>query len=393
MTDGSPTPGIFDGMAAYRGRGNSTILIRNHENRSRDGRGRGGRAGGQALRPRRRTCAAATPSSSSAATAGVRRASPCSAARTPTAPAARRRGARGSPARRSSTTAPSRTTSTPGTGVPHGYSFEVPADATGPVARSRSSTPGRFSHEAVAWLDGVLYETEDRGNAALLPLPARAPAARVRRPGQLRRHAPGTRRQRPPELRRQRRPTPARRYARRVGDDRGAQPARRTRCGRRRRRRAPRSSTARRASGRPTGACTSTARLGRRGALGQIWELTPRGHDGGELTLVYESASADDLQNPDNLVVVPAHRRRLPAGGRRRRAVRARRDAAGARSTTSRRRSSPTRSSAAAASAPTATDVLPQPAGRPAGGRARRRDAQPDEKRGLTYAIWGPFRR
>jgi secreted PhoX family phosphatase len=37
MNDGNPTPGIFDGMAAYRGRGGSTILIRNHENRSRPG--------------------------------------------------------------------------------------------------------------------------------------------------------------------------------------------------------------------------------------------------------------------------------------------------------------------------------------------------------------------
>ena len=35
MSDGNPTPGIFDGMAVYKGRGNTTILIRNHENRSR----------------------------------------------------------------------------------------------------------------------------------------------------------------------------------------------------------------------------------------------------------------------------------------------------------------------------------------------------------------------
>jgi secreted PhoX family phosphatase len=37
MDDGNPTPGIFDGMAAYRGRNGSAILIRNHENRSRPG--------------------------------------------------------------------------------------------------------------------------------------------------------------------------------------------------------------------------------------------------------------------------------------------------------------------------------------------------------------------
>jgi secreted PhoX family phosphatase len=33
MSDGQPTPGIFDGMAAYPGPNGNTILIRNHENR------------------------------------------------------------------------------------------------------------------------------------------------------------------------------------------------------------------------------------------------------------------------------------------------------------------------------------------------------------------------
>ena len=35
MSDGRPTPGIFDGMGAFPGPANTTILIRNHENRSR----------------------------------------------------------------------------------------------------------------------------------------------------------------------------------------------------------------------------------------------------------------------------------------------------------------------------------------------------------------------
>src|SRR5688572_24515963 len=34
MTDGRPTPTAFDGMAAFRGARGTTILIRNHENRS-----------------------------------------------------------------------------------------------------------------------------------------------------------------------------------------------------------------------------------------------------------------------------------------------------------------------------------------------------------------------
>src|SRR5688572_24547277 len=37
QSDGTITPGIFDGMAAYRGPENTTILIRNHENRRRSG--------------------------------------------------------------------------------------------------------------------------------------------------------------------------------------------------------------------------------------------------------------------------------------------------------------------------------------------------------------------
>jgi uncharacterized protein len=38
---------------------------------------------------------------------------------------------------------------------------------------------------------------------------------------------------------------------------------------------------------------------------GQLWQLTPRGKNGGELKLIFESPSADVLDAPDNLVVVP----------------------------------------------------------------------------------------
>ncbi|MGH3062575.1 MAG: alkaline phosphatase PhoX, partial [Gaiellaceae bacterium] len=37
MSDGNPVPGIFDGMAAYRGKGGTVVLIRNHENRRQAG--------------------------------------------------------------------------------------------------------------------------------------------------------------------------------------------------------------------------------------------------------------------------------------------------------------------------------------------------------------------
>ena len=46
-------------------------------------------------------------------------------------------------------------------GEPHGYIFEVPSFAEGPIPAIPVPQAGRFSHEAVAWLNGVLYETED----------------------------------------------------------------------------------------------------------------------------------------------------------------------------------------------------------------------------------------
>ncbi len=53
--------------------------------------------------------------------------------------------------------------------VRHGYVFEVPALATGPVAAAPLKAMGRFSHEAVC-VDpetGVVYETEDEGSSLL----------------------------------------------------------------------------------------------------------------------------------------------------------------------------------------------------------------------------------
>lgn len=37
MSDGNPTPGIFDGMGAFQGESGTTVLIRNHENRRSPG--------------------------------------------------------------------------------------------------------------------------------------------------------------------------------------------------------------------------------------------------------------------------------------------------------------------------------------------------------------------
>jgi len=47
---------------------------------------------------------------------------------------------------------------------PHGYVFEVPASATGPVDPLPLRAMGRFVHEAAAVdpATGIVYETEDR---------------------------------------------------------------------------------------------------------------------------------------------------------------------------------------------------------------------------------------
>jgi secreted PhoX family phosphatase len=51
MSHGQITPGIYDGMGAFRGRSDTTILIRNHENREQAGRDPGRRAKRQVVRP------------------------------------------------------------------------------------------------------------------------------------------------------------------------------------------------------------------------------------------------------------------------------------------------------------------------------------------------------
>jgi uncharacterized protein len=60
------------------------------------------------------------------------------------------------------------TTATAG-GIPHGYVFEVPAEADAPVDPIPLTAMGRFNHEAVAVdpITGDVYETEDTGTSGL----------------------------------------------------------------------------------------------------------------------------------------------------------------------------------------------------------------------------------
>jgi secreted PhoX family phosphatase len=167
MRDALPTPGVFDGMAAFGGPNGDTVLIRNHENRSFAGEigvpvpaalrydpdpAAGGGNTKLVVGPDRRLREVF------GVLGGTH--TNCAGGRTPwgtwiTCEEIFADGAGG---------------------VPHGYVFEVRAGTAGPVAAVPVKAAGRFSHEAVAWLRGVLYLTEDRPDAAFYRfLPARRP--------------------------------------------------------------------------------------------------------------------------------------------------------------------------------------------------------------------------
>ena len=302
MDDGNPTPGIFDGMAAYRGRGGSTILIRNHENRSRPGEievkvpagkrydqdpnVRGGNTKLVVSRDRRVT-------ESFAVLGGTH--TNCAGGETPwgswiTCEEIFNYGSVESNV-------------VPGSGVPHGYSFEIPADADGPVDPIPMLSAGRFSHEAVAWVDGALYETEDRGDAAFYRfLPRRRPresgdlasfggtleALVVRGRPNFDANTANPGESFPVEWVRIEEPNPPQDTVRQEAQSKGAAIFDRT-----------------------EGAWTSDGRVyfdcttGGEAQLGQLWEYRPRGGDRGELRLIYESTDATELEAPDNVVVVP----------------------------------------------------------------------------------------
>ncbi len=163
MSDGQPTPGIFDGMGAFRGTRGRTVLIRNHENREQGGEAKvvtGSREydpqmfGGNTKLEVRRTRAGRDPLTGQPLYAYTLIRDFAILGGTSTNCA-------GGVSGRSWITC-EEVVKRGISGLKHGYIYEIPSDADGPVQAVPTTATGRFTHEAVAWSGGVLYLTEDR---------------------------------------------------------------------------------------------------------------------------------------------------------------------------------------------------------------------------------------
>jgi secreted PhoX family phosphatase len=172
MSDGQPTPGIFDGMAAYPGEAGTTILIRNHENRERAGEQKvitgafeydqTTLAGNTKLEVRR-TKAGTDPATGQQlyayevvrdfAILGGTSTNCAGGIRHPDAWLACEEVVKGPTGGSDGMRTPKR----------HGYVFEIDARADGPVPAIPAPQAGRFVHEAALQRGEAVYLTEDRG--------------------------------------------------------------------------------------------------------------------------------------------------------------------------------------------------------------------------------------
>ncbi|MEO6525214.1 MAG: alkaline phosphatase PhoX [Gemmatimonadaceae bacterium] len=301
MSDGKPTPGAFDGMAAFALPNGNIRLIRNHENRdvpenstvkgdvakAYDARGGGGTTSLEV-----RIAADGTPSLVRDFVSLTGTIVNCAGGPTPWG---------------SWLTCEESVEGRPqGWAEEHGYIFEVPASAEETVTPVPLKAMGRFVHEAVA-VDpdtGIVYETEDRLMAGFYRF---VPTVR----GRL---ADGGRLQ---MLAIEGRPNFDTADGQRVGE---VQPVSWVDIDVPDPRNAWGETTAVFAQGFTRGAARFSrlegcwygdrsiyfnATNGGDAKAGQVWRYRPTSAERGELTLVFESPSTDVLKNPDNLTVSP----------------------------------------------------------------------------------------
>ncbi len=288
MSDGIPTPGAHDGMAAFDAGGGRVLLVRNHE---------------QSEGP-----AYATPAYDGAAAGGTttllfdtRR---MELVQSHASLAGTIRNCAGGPTPDGSWLSCEETFTPRSVPIPHGYIFDVPATAAGPVDPVPLTAMGRFVHEAIC-VDprtGFIYETEDQDTAGayrFLPadrgdLAAGGTLQMLAIKGQFQYDTrtgqrPGT-------------PLPVEWVDIDDADPDSADELAVFNQGR-----VKGGAVFARLEGAwwGDGAAYLVSTSGGDAELGQVWEYRPRGRSGGQLRLVYESADAGTLESPDNITVSP----------------------------------------------------------------------------------------
>jgi hypothetical protein len=163
MSDGNPVPGDHDGMAAFPGPGDTTILVRNHELSPEEV------TKPRVVAPESKLYDPLCRGGTTTLIVGRNR----ELIKDFASLAGTYRNCAGGPTPWGSWISCEENTSTPAGNKPgdasnvtklHGYNFEVPSIATKPVNPTPLVAMGRFNHEAVA-VDprtGVVYQTEDR---------------------------------------------------------------------------------------------------------------------------------------------------------------------------------------------------------------------------------------